>query len=161
MPSQIREFLGAYFSLRIFKRLSPRTLSNTQRNNFTSFAANKPHVLSQAYVLPMTPTSIGVTQTKAGITTREILFGLSSGQLYGINKRLLDPRRPTGKPTSDDKEEGLIPYTPSLDFNPKASASQYETVRLFILFNNPVLAFTLLTHKRWLESKPLPVLQPY
>ena len=48
---------------------------------------------------------------------------MSNHQLYGVNKRLLDPRRPVGPPTADDKEEMLIPYRPVLDFNPKESAS--------------------------------------
>lgn len=30
----------------------------------------------------------------------------------GVNKRLLDPRRPLDKPSKEDQEEGLIPYGP-------------------------------------------------
>ncbi len=35
-------------------------------------------------------------------------------QVTTIPRRLLDPRRPVGKPTSGDKEEMLIPYDPFL-----------------------------------------------
>jgi hypothetical protein len=39
-------------------------------------------------------------------------------KIYGISRWLLDPRRPAN-PTSEDKEEGLVPYKPILDFDPK------------------------------------------
>ncbi|KAJ3082800.1 hypothetical protein HDU99_001547, partial [Rhizoclosmatium hyalinum] len=63
------------------------------------------------------------TRTGAGITSREILFGLTSNQLYGVNLRILDPRRPTGPITSEDKEEMLFPYRATIDYNPKEFAS--------------------------------------
>ncbi|KAJ3038483.1 hypothetical protein HDV00_000580 [Rhizophlyctis rosea] len=90
---------------------------------FSSWQTKRPYVLSQTYVFPHGVTAVGVTTTGAGITTKEVLFGLDAGYLYGVNKRWLDPRRPTGKPTNDDKEEGLFPYKAGLDFNPKEVAS--------------------------------------
>jgi hypothetical protein len=59
------------------------------REEFSSFTANKPHVVSQAYVLPRSVTAMGVTQTKAGITTREILckpflFGVVELRSYSL-----------------------------------------------------------------------------
>lgn len=124
----------------LFRKIFLNEAFDDDRKKFTSFAANKPHVISQSYVFPRTVTAMGVTRTQAGITTREILcnlgdkdthiiVGLVSGQLYGLNKRFLDPRRPMGKLSSDDKEEGLIMYRPSLDYNPKFAASRGETVR--------------------------------
>jgi hypothetical protein len=34
----------------------------------------------------------------------------AKGQVASIPRRILDPRRPIGKPTSADKEEMLLPY---------------------------------------------------
>ena len=74
--------------------------------------------------------SLGVTETRNGITTREILVGLeNSNQLYSISKRILDPRRPAGVPSADEKEEGLVPYKGFLDINPKEMASYDLQVR--------------------------------
>ena len=35
-------------------------------------------------------------------------------QVYMMDKRLVDPRRPHGAPTAEDKAEGLIPYAAEL-----------------------------------------------
>ncbi|KAJ3231433.1 DUF1620 super [Chytriomyces hyalinus] len=90
---------------------------------YSSFNMKKPSVLSQSYIFPTQLTAMGATRTGAGIASREILFGLASSQLYGVNKRLLDPRRPIGAGTAEDREEGLFPYRPVLDFNPFEVAS--------------------------------------
>ncbi|KAI8841050.1 hypothetical protein BJ741DRAFT_530006 [Chytriomyces cf. hyalinus JEL632] len=90
---------------------------------YSSFNMKKPSVLSQSYIFPTQLTAMGTTRTGAGIASREILFGLASSQLYGVNKRLLDPRRPIGAGTAEDREEGLFPYRPVLDFNPFEVAS--------------------------------------
>ncbi|KAJ3177319.1 hypothetical protein HDU87_004571 [Geranomyces variabilis] len=95
----------------------------TDSETFSSFHSKRPHVLSQTYAFAKRISAIGATVTRAGITTREILLGLADGHLYGVSKRLLDPRRPIAAPTADEKEEMLYPYRPALDFNPKAVAS--------------------------------------
>eukprot|EP00842_Homolaphlyctis_polyrhiza_P003882 jgi/Hompol1/4495/HPOL_003653-RA len=89
----------------------------------SSFSSSRPGVQSQAYNFPLPVTAIGVTQTQASITTREVVLGLGSGMLYGLNKRLLDPRRPYGKPTAQDKEAGIYPYSPNLGLNSREIAS--------------------------------------
>ncbi|KAJ3144379.1 hypothetical protein HDU89_008548 [Geranomyces variabilis] len=95
----------------------------TDSETFSSFHSKRPHVLSQTYAFAKRISAIGATVTRAGITTREVLLGLADGHLYGVSKRLLDPRRPIAAPTADEKEEMLFPYRPALDFNPKAVAS--------------------------------------
>lgn len=46
------------------------------------------------------------------LTTFLYLVALPSHQILTVNKRLLDPRRPTSAPTKEDQEEQLIPYAP-------------------------------------------------
>ncbi|KAJ3342645.1 DUF1620 super [Gonapodya sp. JEL0774] len=99
-----------------------------ESRNFSSLESAQPNVLSQAYVFPSSISAVGVTQTHAGITTREVLFGLPSGQIVGVNKKVLDPRRPYGAPSADDKEEGLVPYTPMVTINQKDTATYYLKV---------------------------------
>lgn len=81
----------------------------------------KPYVLSQTYHIPEEISHMTVTQTKQGITSRELLVTLpSSNSIVGIPRHVIDPRRPTGRdPTSQEASEGLIRYTPSLLFDPK------------------------------------------
>ena len=69
-----------------------------------------------------------MTKTKQGISIREFMLGLLSGQVYGLNKRYLDVRRPNRKPTSEDQEEGLIQYRSVLDYNPKLAVTRADFV---------------------------------
>lgn len=90
--------------------------------NVSSFAAKngKPHVISQSYIFPYRINTFAVSSTKQGITTRDILASIPSG-IYGIQKRVLDPRRPVGRdPNNDEREEGLFPYSPVVEVDPRS-----------------------------------------
>lgn len=52
--------------------------------------------------------------------------------MTSIPRRLLDPRRPVGKPTSSDKEEFLIPYDPLIPPEPKKVISHNYNVRTVV-----------------------------
>jgi hypothetical protein len=49
------------------------------------------------------------------------LLAVANGkqQIQSIPRRLLDPRRPTGKPTAVEQEEWLIQYDPVLSDDPR------------------------------------------
>lgn len=88
--SNVRFFEGSYSSLSDFR---------------------PPHVASQAFIYHMGITALGVTRTRFGITSRDVLAALDSGQLVRIPKSTLDARRPTGrKPTTSEQQEGLQTY---------------------------------------------------
>ena len=80
-----------------------------------------PHVISQTYLIPGPISSMSVTSTPQGITTRSLLCVLPDLKaLISISKAFLDPRRPVGRdPTASEMEEGLFRYSPILDFEPK------------------------------------------
>lgn len=80
----------------------------------------KPHVLSQTYHIPEPISHMAVTQTAQGITSKWLLVTLlQSNSIVGIPRQILDPRRPVGRdPTADEAAEGLMRYTPVIDFNP-------------------------------------------
>jgi outer membrane protein assembly factor BamB len=97
--------------------------------NFSSLAPSDtpsddpaiPHVITQAFVIPEAISHMTVTQTRQGITTRQLLGTLaSSNSIVAIPRNLIDPRRPVGRdPTPGEMEEGLIKYNPVLEFDPK------------------------------------------
>lgn len=62
---------------------------------------------------------MAVTQTRQGITTRQLLCTLpSSNSIIGIPRQILDPRRPVNRdPSSTEAEEGLFKYNPFLEFD--------------------------------------------
>ncbi|KAH7392351.1 hypothetical protein DE146DRAFT_618040 [Phaeosphaeria sp. MPI-PUGE-AT-0046c] len=91
----------------------------------------KPYVLSQGYQIPAEISHMTVTQTKQGITSRELLVTVpSSNSIIGIPRQVIDPRRPIGRdPTSQEKEEGLVRYNPSLQWDPKWHLThRYEVI---------------------------------
>lgn len=102
-----------------------------QRNSdpdFSSFLRLSPSGIAQLYVFPTAITSLSVTQTKLGVTSRLILFGLNSGQVLGIPKRVIDPRRHPGALTNEEKEEGLLPYDPVIPVAEKSVLSYNLTI---------------------------------
>ena len=49
-------------------------------------------------------------------------------QVYLLDKRFVDPRRPKGTPTADEKMEMLPPYAEELPFTPTLFASHKEAI---------------------------------
>ncbi|KAL2801065.1 hypothetical protein BJX66DRAFT_321034 [Aspergillus keveii] len=89
-------------------------------SNYSTFTdLPLPHVISQAFIIPEPISHMAVTQTRQGITTRQLIVTLpESNAIVGIPRPVLDPRRPIGRdPTSTEAEEGLMKYVPSLDFD--------------------------------------------
>ncbi|KAJ9218030.1 hypothetical protein DTO166G4_421 [Paecilomyces variotii] len=82
-------------------------------------APPRPHVISQAFVIPEPISHMAVTQTRQGITNRLLLCTLpASNAIVGIPRPILDPRRPVGRdPTAAESEEGLFKYNPFLEFD--------------------------------------------
>jgi hypothetical protein len=80
-----------------------------QQLTFSSFASQKPIVLAKTYAVNHPVSAIGVTNTKAGISSKNILLATGvDGKIVKIDRRLLDPRRPFGEPKTNEKKEGLL-----------------------------------------------------
>jgi hypothetical protein len=93
----------------------------------------KPYVLSQSYQIPAEISHMTVTQTRQGITSRELLVTVPSiNSIIGIPRQVLDPRRPVGRePNAQEKEEGLVPYSPAIQWDPKWHLThKYEVIGL-------------------------------
>lgn len=88
----------------------------------TSGEIAKPHLISQSYHIPEEISYMTVTQTRQGITTRQLLVALpESKAIAGISRTIIDPRRPVGRdPTAAEASEGLIRYTPVLDIDARS-----------------------------------------
>jgi len=98
-----------------------------QELSFSSLEAAKPIVLSKTYGMAKAVTAVGVTTTKAGISSKHFLFGTANDQVVSIDRRLLDPRRPSGELKESEKNEGLMRYAPLLPILPlKTPSHVYE-----------------------------------
>ncbi|KAH7075274.1 hypothetical protein FB567DRAFT_187709 [Paraphoma chrysanthemicola] len=91
----------------------------------------KPYVLSQSYQIPAEVSHMTVTQTRQGITSRELLVTVPSlRSIIGIPRQVIDPRRPVGRdPNAQEKEEGLARYSPLIQWDPKWHLThKYEVI---------------------------------
>lgn len=105
--------------------------SSTVQPSSVTGDAIKPYVLSQSYQIPAEISHMTVTQTRQGITSRELLVTVpSSNSIIGIPRQVIDPRHPVGRePTASEKEEGLAPYTPAIQWDPKWHLThKYEVI---------------------------------
>lgn len=101
-----------------------------------------PHVITQAFIIPEAISHMAVTQTKQGITSRQLLCTLASSRsIIGIPRTILDPRRPVGRdPTAGEMEEGLMKYDPVIEFDPKMMLThQREVVGVRKVITSPAL----------------------
>ena len=91
---------------------------------------NLPSVVSQTYVLGAPISALQVTQTRQGITSRQLLAYLpQSHGIAGIPRMLLEPRRPIGRdPTPAEAEEGLMRYHPAIEIDPKSVVTHEREV---------------------------------
>jgi hypothetical protein len=107
----------------MFESLIPNDRGTLQSQmNFTSLQTpSEPFTLVQTYQISESISQLAVTQTKQGITSRQLLAVLAdSNAIVGIPYAVLDPRRPVGRdPTKDEQVEGLMRYTPIIEFDPK------------------------------------------
>jgi len=74
--------------------------------------------LQQTFVFPHPILALGSTLTARGITTKALLVGYEPGQVLLLDRRFLDPRRPTLPPSKAEKAEGLPPYSAHLPLLP-------------------------------------------
>ena len=88
---------------------------------------------------PHAVTALAVTQTRQGCTARLVLAALESGQVVGLDRRLLDARRPVVAPdtpdavrkqlvSAEDQLDGIVPYHPRLPVDPRSVLSYNQTV---------------------------------
>lgn len=80
-----------------------------------------PFVVSQTYILSAPVSALAVTETRQGISSRQLLAYLPETHgIYGIPRMILEPRRIVGRdPTPGEMEEGLMKYHPAIEVDPK------------------------------------------
>ncbi|KAJ4317259.1 hypothetical protein N0V94_005024 [Neodidymelliopsis sp. IMI 364377] len=95
--------------------------SSTVQPSTSKGDAAKPYVISQSYQIAAEISHMAVTQTRQGITSRELIVTIpSTNSLVGIPRQIIDPRRPIGRdPTPNEQAEGLTRYTPLLPLDSK------------------------------------------
>ena len=111
--------------------------------NFSSMNSHsEPFTLVQTYQISEAISKMAVTQTQQGITSRQLLAVLADSRtIVGIPYGALDPRRPVNRePTKDEQAEGLVRYSPVIEFDPKWYLShQREVLGIENIVTSPAL----------------------
>ncbi|KAL7485282.1 hypothetical protein ACHAW6_010880 [Cyclotella cf. meneghiniana] len=137
---------------------------------FSSLESPKPIVLSKTYGITKAITAIGVTITKAGITSKQFLFATGNDQVISVDRRLMDPRRPNGELKPSEKMEGLIRYAPLLPIIPlrtpshvyqvsnvqsiSSTAANVESQSLMLAYGGPDVFFSRLAPSKGFDLLP-------
>ncbi|KAF7317656.1 hypothetical protein MKEN_00853200 [Mycena kentingensis (nom. inval.)] len=105
----------------------------TQSSELSAFSPDIMRVvpLEQSYLYPHAISALTTTNTKFGITTKDIILATQNHKIQQISRRLLNPRRPKDrKPTAEEQqEEQLVPYDLLLADDPKRTISHAYEVR--------------------------------
>lgn len=106
-----------------------RNVSKAETPGLSSFAGGHDvSAISQTFISPTGIEQLAFTDSKFGITTKDLVLVDSNGRVASLPRRLLDPRRPLGKPTKADQEEMLYPYDPLLPLSPRQVISHHYDV---------------------------------
>lgn len=89
-----------------------------------------PSLVSQTYILGGPISALTVTETRQGISSRQLLAYLPEAHgIYGIPRMFLEPRRVVGRdPVPAEVEEGLMKYHPAIEIDPKFVVSHERDV---------------------------------
>lgn len=84
--------------------------------------------------------ALATTTTKFGISLKNLLVATDRESIVSIPRKLLDPRRPLGKPTAAEAEEYMIPYSPLIPSDPKWVINHvYPAANIRALATGPAL----------------------
>lgn len=119
---------------------------------FSSFSHDVPIAMQKTYVMPRKVLSLQNAVTSRGISNKDILVALDNGQIFVLDRRQIDPRRPINPPMPREKEEGLMQYLPYVFMNPTQCItfnSTLPTTRPIDMHTTPALLESttmILTH---------------
>lgn len=104
--------------------------SPDQTEIFSSLDArtSKPVVLAKTYSLAKPATALGMTLSRGGISSRRLLLATIDGHITGVERKVIDPRRPIGQLKDSEKKEGLHQYTELIPVVSLMSLSYNQTV---------------------------------
>lgn len=101
-------------------------LFGTFNRSASSYQAPQLEALHSSWFWGAEVTTAAVTTTALGIAPKSLLLGTSTDQVYLMDKRFLDPRRPhktVKEMSAEEQGEMLLPYAPLLPLLPSSYAT--------------------------------------
>ncbi|KAL7579350.1 hypothetical protein ACA910_014025 [Epithemia clementina (nom. ined.)] len=146
--------------------------SPDQLREFSSFNAreSKPVVLAKTYSVAKGITALGVTATRGGISGKRLVLATLDGQLFAVDRKILEPRRPLGQVKDSEQKEGLRQYSEliptvsysSLSYSQSVEGVQHiisaptdlESQTLILAFGGPDIFFVRTSPSRGFDLLP-------
>jgi len=120
--------LGAKKPINKFTKRKHFSNGVDEGQTFTSFQNLAAQKEEQSFVMPVSVKTLAVSSTEMGITSKDLLVGTSTDQLFALPRKFFDARRPLNAPTAEEAEEGLMQYHPILPMMPTNVLSYNQTV---------------------------------
>jgi outer membrane protein assembly factor BamB len=114
----------------------------TKSSELSSYSNKTLHInaYEQSFIMPHGITAISPTSTKFGVSTKDIIVANRKNSIQSIPRRLLNPRRPKHKPTSEEQEEMLVQYDAVLPDDARLVLSHnYEVANVRRIVTSPSL----------------------
>lgn len=114
----------------------------TKSSELSSYSNETLHISTyeQSFIMPHGITAISSTSTKFGVSTKDIIVANRKNSIQSIPRRMLNPRRPKHKPTSEEQEEMLVQYDAVLPEDARLVLSHnYEVANVRRIVTSPSL----------------------
>lgn len=95
---------------------------------FSSYTDGEPQKEEQSFTFPLAISSLEVSSTDMGISSKDLLVGTTGNQLYAMPRKFFDARRPLKQPTPEEQEAGVMQYHPVLPLIPTQMLSYNRTI---------------------------------
>ncbi|KAF8884531.1 hypothetical protein BD779DRAFT_1443085 [Infundibulicybe gibba] len=119
-----------------------QTDEKTRSSDMSAFAGEAMNVTTheQSYVFPHAITAMSATSTKFGISSKDLIVATKDHKVQSIPGRMLNPRRPHRKTTTEEQEEFLIQYDPVIPSDPRRVLSHnYDVANVQQIVTTPAL----------------------
>lgn len=103
-------------------------LAEAANQPFSSFSHGLPIAMNKTFIVSKVVVGLGHTLTARGIANKQFIAALGNGQIFTLDRRMIDPRRPVNPPLQREKQEGLMQYSPFLFLSPSNSITFNETI---------------------------------
>lgn len=109
----------------MYESITPDVRLTKSDSSVSAFDMPSPQIKERVFILPNKVSSIALSKTKFGATSKAVLFHLSNGQILSLDKSILDARRPSlENVTAEDKMQNLLPYNSILPVSDSSIISQ-------------------------------------
>jgi hypothetical protein len=101
---------------------SKRKTARDPKKYSSAYNLIPPMAMQKTYTVHKPVSALQHTVTAKGIANKNMILGLTNGQVFSIDMRLIHPRKPLSDPSPTEKQEGLMKYSPFLILDAQTSA---------------------------------------